>query len=356
MVTKIRKNNIELLRFVFAVLIVMIHFSVFQNTDFTTDFLKGIKHCNICVEFFFIMAGYFLFQTINLKQDTFDFMKHRFFRLAPLIWVYIVLSAIFSAIFHFKFSYYGNILRLFLLNNLGFAPMTGGAFCGVSWFVSVLFWVSIFYFYISKIFEKKYVNLIIWIITVCSLGIFLNNNNYGFGGHVTNTALLFNIGILRGLYGMGIGYFLSMLKERKLLEECTSNLSKCVFSILELGLFGVIMYYSIFSDKVLGKSSFVIVFLFSIMFYLFIIQKGILSKFLDNNVSGWLGQSSYAIYIMHPLVVSVCQSIMKHNIHYVQAHPYYIYFSEVLIAVIFGVISFYVFEKPVNRLVKRFCY
>ena len=142
MVTKIRKNNIELLRFVFAVLIVMIHFSVFQNTDFTTDFLKGIKHCNICVEFFFIMAGYFLFQTINLKQDTFDFMKHRFFRLAPLIWVYIVLSAIFSAIFHFKFSYDGNILRLFLLNNLGFAPMTGGAFCGVSWFVSCLLYTS----------------------------------------------------------------------------------------------------------------------------------------------------------------------------------------------------------------------
>lgn len=52
MSVKVRKNNIELLRFVFAVLIVMFHFRLFQNIDFTADFLKGIKHCNICVEFF----------------------------------------------------------------------------------------------------------------------------------------------------------------------------------------------------------------------------------------------------------------------------------------------------------------
>lgn len=355
MATKVRNKNIDFLRFLFAFLIVMFHFRSFQNIDFTANFLKGIKHCNICVEFFFIIAGYFLFQNINIKQDTFDFMKRRFFRLAPLIWVYIVLSAVFSSIFHFKFSYDGNILQLFLLNNVGFSPLTGGTGCGVSWFVAVLFWTGVFYFYISKIFKTQYVNLIIWLITVCSLGIFLNNGSYGYGGHTSNIALVFNTGILRGLYGIGIGYFLSMIKDREFLEGYTSNLSECVFSILELGLFGVIMYYSIFSDKVLGQSSFVIVFLFSIMFYLFIVKKGILSKLFDNNISAWLGQSSYAIYVMHPLAGAVCDSILKHNVHYVQAYPYYIYFAKVLIAIIFGIISFYIFEKPLNRLVKRFC-
>lgn len=75
-------KNIEFLRFLFAVMIVYAHIMWFlcQVDKLYTDFPAYMKMWNncgdsfLCVEYFFIISGFFLhFHIKNKKDDTFEF-------------------------------------------------------------------------------------------------------------------------------------------------------------------------------------------------------------------------------------------------------------------------------------------
>ena len=155
---KIRFYNVDFLRFLLAVQIVVRHqiCKWAGLDDFTALVSSKFNLWSIAVEFFFILAGFFMFLGIKKETDTLDFAKKRFLRLAPLVWFLVIISAIISPVINVKFSYDGNILTIPLMHSIGFTPtsITGGTINGTIWFVSVLFWCSLFYFYIYKIFDK----------------------------------------------------------------------------------------------------------------------------------------------------------------------------------------------------------
>jgi len=352
MLQKVRFQNVDFLRFVFAVFIVMFHFNNTGQKLFSKLYMHGILHLSVCVDFFFIIAGFFLFNNINLNMKTLDFIKKRFFRLAPMLWISVFLSMIcYYIIPDWNFSFDGNILRLFLLHDIGFAPVTGGSGVVISWFIPVLFWCSVFYFYISKTFEKKYLNLIIWLITICSLGLYLNANKFCNGGNNHVIYGFMDIGVLRGLFGIGIGYFISELWKDNFLKTFKN---KWIFSAAELFLSGFLIYYLLFSKLLPGKSAFLFLFLFAILFYLFLIKKGILSNLLENKYLAGLGKYSYSIYVMHFLVQDIFdRTLFLQHKSYILAHFVYIYPLYVLSGVIFGILCYYIFEKPVNKFIKQ---
>lgn len=345
-------KNIELLRFIFAVLIIMFHFRVCPTIrPIIEHALPGLYHCNVCVDFFFIMAGFFLFNTINTTQPTFEFAQKRFFRLAPLLWLFIFFQYLLSITIHTSFSLDGSILKLLLLHNIGFAPNTGGPGSIVTWFISAIFWTSLFYFYITKIIDKKYLNLVISLITICSLGLLLNYSDFNTGGNTTNIYYFINTGILRGLYGIGIGYFISMLYKSNFLKNCSKKVQYLI-SFLEIFCIGFLTHF-LLSNKVLpGKSGFLYIVIFSILFYLFLIKKGIISKLLNNDLSVKLGAYSYAIYVMHPLIGTIFNKyIFISSNQFIMNHIKLFYTSEILTAIIFSIIIHHLFEKPINKLI-----
>ncbi len=335
-----RFRNIDLLRFIFAVLIVIFHIG---NSNYTHDLLHhalpGIVHCNICVDFFFIMAGFFLFNTINTAQSTFEFAKKRFLRLAPLIWIFVLISFLSSLIFNTAFSFDKNITKLFLLNNLGFDPGMH-----VLWFVSVLFWVSLFYFYLEKITDKKYLNLIIWLITVSCFGMHLHYTNFSTGGNTNNICYFINVGVLRGLYGIGIGYFISMIYKIGFLQKCT-KFQAYVITTVEAFCLIFLTHYMLSTSKLPGKSGFLYILIFCILFYLFLISKGFLSKFFNNNLSTILGSTSYAIYVMHYIVIPIFDKKIFPHFNNIAL----ITIIEILSCILFGVITHYFIEKPLTQ-------
>lgn len=350
---KERFKNVDLLRFIFAVLIVMFHFRVCPTIrPIIEHALPGLRHCNVCVDFFFIMAGFFLFNTINTTLSTFEFTKKRFLRLAPLIWIFLIIMAIASIFTHaINFPLNGDILRGLLLHDIGFAPGPTSIGGGIHWFISVLFWVSLFYFYIAKIINKKYLNLTIWLLTIISLGLKLNYCNFNTGGHTTNIYYFINIGVLRGLYGIGIGYFISQLYKSGFLQKCSRNIEH-IISFLEIYCIGFLTYF-LLSTKVLpGKSGFLYIVIFSIIFYLFLIKKGFVSKLFDNNLSVKLGAYSYAIYVMHPLITPIFNKYIYITAnHTVMNHIKIFYIFEILLAIILGITIHHFFEKPINKLI-----
>lgn len=348
-------KNIELLRFIFAVLIVMFHFrNCTAIKPVIAHALPGLCHCNVCVDFFFIIAGFFLFYLINTTQSTFEFAKKRFFRLAPMVWIFLIIISILSIFFDFiHFSVVTNIPRIFLLSNIGFAPAPSSIAGVIHWFIPVLFWVTLFYFYITKIIDKKYLNLVMWLITIISLGLSLNYHNFNTGGNTTNICYFINTGILRGLYGMGIGYFISKAYKSGFLQKC-STITKYIISFVEIYCIGFLAHYMLSVKDLPAKSGFLYLVIFSILFYLFLVKKGFVSKLFENNLSQKLGAYSYSIYVTHPII-----DIFFKKLIFIQSntnamnHIKLFYSLEVILAVVLGIIIHYLCEKPVNKLISR---
>lgn len=347
-----RHNNIELLRFIFAVLIVVFHFSWGGQYEINR-ILSGLNRCSVCVDFFFIMSGFFLFNKINLVQSVSDFAIKRFLRLAPLLWMFLIIQFVFSLfIKNIHFNFGQNILRILLLHDIGFAPITGGIGAHQHWFISAIFWVSLFYFYLAKVVDKKYLNLIIWIMTICSLGLYLNYKQFGVGGHAEILFNFINIGILRGIFSIGIGYFISNLYNGGFLQKCSRNFFMLI-TVLECYLIGFLINYLIFTDKLPGKSSVLYLVSFSTLFYLFLVKQGLISNVLNKNFAAKLGTLSYAIYVIHPIVPHILNNIIHSNYLRVQHKTIY-FFLLVFVAVVAGVLLHYLFEKPVNVKIKKY--
>lgn len=339
-------KNVEFLRFIFAIFIVFYHFrSIIKGT--LEQYVPGITHCNICVEFFFIIAGFFLFSNLKTNTDTVKFALKRFFRLAPLIWFSTVCFLVLSLISKFHFSFDNHILRMLLLSNIGFSSKVEATV--IHWFIPVLFWCSLFYFYISKIFDKKYLNLIMWLIVIFSCSFALNYMNFTTGGQTKNIYYVINIGVMRGLAAMGVGYFISMLYNSDFLKTCSKKM-QIIISSIEIYLVTFLAHYLLFTNKIPGKTPFLYVVMFSALFFLFLRKKGIISKLLDNNLFYTLGASSYAIYVMHPVVsIYFKHLVFKHNTALINQHALVYILIVGISAIAVGILTHYFVEKPINK-------
>ena len=342
-----RFKNIDFFRFIFALLIVMFHGRGIIELPI---WLRGIKHCNVCVDFFFIISGFLLFLKFKPNTDTFEFAKKRFLRLAPNIWLSVLLLGILSIFIkgiHWDLD--GNILRILFLDNVGFSPITGGTSVAISWFVYVLFWTSIFYVYISNIFYKKYLNLIIWLLVMFCYAIYVQHNNFGIGHHAENVYLIFNIGICRALASIGLGYFISMAYKEGILQNVKTK-GSLLISLCECFLIGFLTYYLVFSGKLPGKTGMCYIVPFAILLYFMLIKKGVISKLLDNDLSVRLGKYSYSIYCFHEVVLPIFKyHIFKHNPILLIEYPLYSYVIQTVCAVILGILLYYIFERPVSN-------
>ena len=346
-----RFKNIDFFRFIFAVLIVMFHG---RNIIELPKWLGGIQHCDVCVDFFFIIAGFLLFFKFKPNVDTWEYAKKRFWRLAPNIWFMVILLGILSIFIkgiHWNFD--GNLLRILLLHCVGFSPITGGTSMVISWFVSALFWTSIFYVYISKLFAKKYLNLIVWLLIMCCYSIYIQHNHFGTGGHTANVYLIFNIGICRALASMGLGYFISMAYNEGILQNVKSK-GILLINFCECFLIGFLAYYLIFSSKLPCKTGMGYIIPFAILFYLMLIKKGFISNFLDNNMSVQLGKYSYSIYCFHGVVLPIFKyHIFKHYPIILNSHPLLAYSIQTLCALVLGISLYYIFELPISNYIKN---
>jgi len=344
-----RYNNVDLLRFIFAVFIIIFHCHGMPFFRPILDSCPGIIRGNICVDYFFIIGGFFLFYLINKNFPTLEFVKKKFFRLAPLMWLSVGIIFILNLLCNeIKFELVPNILRCFLLTNIGFTGKNG-LVSAIPWFVSVYFWVSIFYFYIYKIFDKKYLNLIICLI------VFIGSTMYYsccFNATAGNTRVVLgfiDIGLLRGLIGMGIGYLISEIYKKKMLFNL-SLFGKTLCTFIEFGTLYFIFYYMTVSNKIPTQSAFVFKFMFAILLYLLLIKQGYIAKLLNNKWLGFPGKYSYAMYMIHWVVIKYFYYIAyPHHRHYYNHHPWVVILYIVLITIGISIVVHHLYEKPVGK-------
>ena len=185
-----KMQNLELLRLIFMIGVVVFHASPFVGI-----FSMG----GIGVEFFFILSGFFLMLTYKPERSVYSFVQSKAVHFIPL-------TAL-CAIFNGKIALLpANMLFLQGTGLAASVPVQG-------WYLGVLFWTSLFYFYVLKVYKAETAKLIIAVMTFVSYYGF----KQGWGGNE----------MLRGFAGVGLGYFLGCLYNRLKESNCTGGVYAC---------------------------------------------------------------------------------------------------------------------------------
>ncbi len=354
---KTRFKNIDLLRIIGALTIVynhIIHCTYMKTLSKDSILLQEIfykaHYSALWVPFFFIIAGFFLFHYIDYTMKFIDFFKKKVIRLLPVIVFAIVLYWFLSLFTPLVYRKYINIFTIFFLNSIGLTGKDMGNIHPV-WFVAVLFWLSNFYFYISKIYDKKYINLLMGV-TPFFAYIFLLHTS----GQVN--LVFYNFiprGILQGMGGIALGYWINEIYNlnKDNLKRQLSKLEYFLYGCLE----GYLLYYIVRNTVFhrLGFMNFMpLIFVFLGLFYLFLIKRGFVSRLLENNFSVILGRYSYSIFVVHIIVLDLISTIIwkKHPV-FTLNHVYLNIFIVLVSSFILGVIAYHLVEVPSNKFFKN---
>lgn len=357
-VKSFKYNNIEAIRFLFAVIIVYFHILHSNIMDFTggKQIYQTLADLNqfagIIVECFFILSGFFLYYSYY-KKPQMSVKEFAYGKVARLLPVFLF-SELICALMHKR------SLGALIFNSL-FLQCTGLSteWKGINWYISPLFWVLVFYFVLIKCLnnDKRRLNIIIGVITYFSYVILLNNG--GFKREITLSFL--SGGVLRALAGIGLGYLIAVcvesIKEMPSVKGFKPNkkqnaLITVVISLVEAACFiGLIIDF--LYKKIAYENQFIVVILFSGLLLCMITRKGILSRICNNKFFGSFGKYAYSIYVMQQVTFYLLQKTLWTNSDFVQNHAYRCIAVSILFSVLFGIATYYVIEKPCARLFKK---
>lgn len=307
----------------------------------------------IAVQYFFIIAGFFLVYTFDKKLLVINFIKKKIIRLWPLIAFVFCLYLIAYYLGVIKhFDLYGNILSLLFLVNSGISLNKSNI--GHDWFISVLFFISIFYFYIYKHFDKKKSSFFISILVLLGYTFFVHATNGSVSGDIKTINNIINLGMLNGLTGMGLGYiiheFYLYLKEQPYTKSIKSIFT---YTILEGLLLGFVIYESGF-HKFHFNNKIVLVIAFSFLFITFLLKRGLISKFLDNKISTIIGNYSLSLYITHGFLWNIIHYYwLKSHQEICIAHPYFCILGCFITCLIFAILTYHLVEVPAGKFLKK---
>lgn len=347
----VKIKNIEFLRFIFAVFIVYFHLVsgyLFINLGDSIELYSKLnRHCNgyLCVEYFFIIAGFFLITKTNFNIDIIDYAKKKIMRLWPVLAFTLGIYWILSFFTPIEFCKYSNILTLLLVNNVGINTHFGNIL--PAWYVSAFFWCILLYFYIIKYVPKKHVNFLITVMVIFALSARIHSN----GMSAKDVFILNNIGLLRGIYCTGLGYFIGLICLKMSgggqLSAFNDIWKKLIYTGIEAYLLITVVYNTVcYKSKSPDIYLFYLI-TFCLLLWFFVNQKGYISKLFNQNFSVFLGKYSYSIYIIHSVVLNLFREyVWKMHSGFVINYPVINLVLPILLAIITGIFLYHLVEKP----------
>ena len=313
-------KNIEILRFIFVMCIVWFHsaWGILDSLPVYNPLIPGMEWAWLLCDCFFIISGFFMFLTTDFKQDFLKFAGKKLIRFMPTVYFVLFLVWIASLFTPVKYYKYDSLFIILNIQNVGITKYV--LTIGPSWFVSALFWSMCFYFYLRKSVSKQMFNLITACLIFLCYSIFVKENTM----HFDNFAGLFNIGLMRAFAGLGIGYFLAGLYKEygRSVKQLKLNIfQRLLITAAEIYLFSFMIYYSVF-HKISFDNYLIMIIPFIGLFILFVLHKGYLSSFLNNDVSVFFGQFTFAIFLSHELVRNLWSyAVFQNHLLFVAEHP-----------------------------------
>lgn len=212
-----RSNNLQLMRFVAAIMVIFAHSYAISGSDLGSDFIN--RHTNgiisiggISVTLFFLCSGYLISKSVFRTDKFVNYIKARLIRLLPPLW-FVVLFSVFLGAFITSLSfkeYFGNISTFkYLLNGILLpihdlpgifeANKYGTTVNGALWTLPVEFacYVACFIFYKLKLLDKK---RFFYTIPIVVLVLIFEKYLPGILGSMVRPCVFFYIGMLYYVY------------------------------------------------------------------------------------------------------------------------------------------------------------
>ena len=350
-------KNIEFLRIIGCISIILLHFANYSNPVFDIPFYEKIysitRNGQKAVDLFFILSGFFFAYTLNLKYNCWEFIKHKLIRLYPLMIFVTLLFFIVSLTGIIDFTFYDNILSLLCLNGTGLALKLGNT--ELFWYISAMLWVLLLFYFLRKNYEKKNVNLFIICLVFFCYSFLIHAKGGVINNNVQTFNRVFNVGMLRGLGGIGLGYLIG--EWYKANSEIIKKKVNFVQKLLYTGLEFVCLFFiinNLMLHKLHYKNHIIFIIVFAAVIILFLLRKGFISELLNNDICMHLSKYTYSFYMVHYFVIkSIIGYGKKYGFDFVYVHPV-LYFVLILIAVTFsGVLTYHFVERPAAKYLKN---
>lgn len=315
----------------------------------------------ICVEFFFIISGFFWCLNAEKQISLVEFAKKKIIRFFPLMLFALCCFYIISIFNLTVFEWTSNILAISFLSGLGFKHNAAIQELGnihSCWYISVLFWVLLFYQYLYNHWEKRNFNLFIIILIIVGYEFLTTVRNGDLDNNLLNFYGLLNFGLIRGLCAIGVGYLIGEVYKTyypKIQNIKISSLGKIILTIINILALFYILLNIFYKSPLPHNNDIFFVYCFTIVMLCFIFNKDAISKFLNNKYFAFLGKYSLAIYILHNLCMDIFAKVLftKDHLTILQAHPYLLFYSAIITSVLVGIIAYYLVEKPATKFLTK---
>ncbi|WP_295355044.1 acyltransferase [uncultured Succinivibrio sp.] len=319
-------KNLEFLRFLLIWAVVGVHIA-YLNLSGAEQFSWLVKWTSgwQAVEMFFLMSGFFLFYKVRTEETVLHFALRKWLRLAPFIIALTIVGYIAAGFDIMQYPLSVNIFNSLLLldwNTHHFGP--DATILYVAWFANALFFVSVIYFCIFKALGHDKALLAIGTITFICF--------YMYSRRVF-IVVPFIFPMVRGFAYIGFGILLcevwkSYTADRKpetqtKVHPGVSALEAVLLLTIVISLFGgstgiptpegltvppdqiaTLTAQTWFPELTRWALDGVwLQICFVALFWLFLCNRGIISRALNNPLSVTLGKYSYAIFLVHTIVI-----------------------------------------------------
>ena len=334
---KKRNGEIELLRFIFAVIVFSYHFE-YAGFIFKSGYLA--------VDFFFMLSGYFMMRHIESDSEhnysmrsLFIYIRSRFVRLF-FTYFFVCFFSYFIRCFVLKeisirTLFDKGIWEFLMLQSFGFSFTTT-----VLWYVSALL-VSSFIIYFLYICQNKKFLPIVFFLALCLLA-FLYQKNQRLSS--LDNHLIVSDGLLRGFAEMSLGCILYKI------TQCITVKSRSIFIILSITKYALLVAFLFLMTREPGiKDYSCIVLIFGYLLLLFICQSTT-SNVFNNKFFYFLGSISYDFYLNQVLIIYLARLLPANML---RENPMITFFAFIIIDIALSIITNY-FSKMFSKRIKGF--
>ena len=344
---KIKKNTenyyIDFLRFIFSFIILFYH-----SWLFTGNFGNGLFNAGYYgVDFYFIVTGYLMMNSISKKKEgkdtlksTFQYIYNKIKRLFPSLIVCFLVGII--------FAYGRNVLdiRLLLSNRIIGELLQLGIFgydmtINVSWwYISAMLFVLMFLYPLAKKYKGKYIYYICPLILFITLGL-IRKLDININDPLCWT-FIFRNGFYKALIFIILGN-ISFELSKKIQKQKFNKKQKIIITIVETLIYLLLilsMHFDYFGSILMAL-------LFTINIAITFSNQSLTSDLFKSSFWTKLGKFGFYIYLTH---MSIRVYLSRHN-HY-RYRIMLLYFC--LISIVVSAFCYFIVEVLFVKLKKKY--
>jgi peptidoglycan/LPS O-acetylase OafA/YrhL len=342
----VRIEQLTFTRFIAAIVIVVFHFipRLYPiNHDYLFPFLNN---ANVGVSFFFILSGFVMIVAYNHNQTIhyWEFIRNRFARIYPLYILAILALYVLFLKRHNNIVYSDLFLNIFGLQ--AWFPGKALTFNYPAWSISVeFFFYALFPLLFNKIYKSVHIRYtVIFIIAFWFISQFTTNyiiRSAYYNSHkdfMYEFLFFFPLNHLNGFLIGNLTGFLFVLNQS----------SKRNYDFLILILLGGV-FSLIYTDTGLVIQNGLYAILFAPLIYFMAQNNGFITKLFTKKTFVFLGEISYAIYILQCPVYYWTSSILD---RWDVENKFIVFFNSLFLLIIVSAIIHLLIEVPLRNKIK----